>query len=84
MSEGVRGDALGDAGFADGIANLAGHGVVVKVVAGDSSGARGTRESVEHALQASRGLEALRSSAYTNSSPSAKPKSGSHANALKS
>ena len=36
----MRGDALGDAGFADGIANLAGHGVVVKVVAGDSSGAR--------------------------------------------
>ncbi len=38
MSEGVRGDALGDAGFADGIANLAGHGVVVKVVAGDPAG----------------------------------------------
>jgi hypothetical protein len=34
VPKGVRCDALGDGGFADGIANLAGHGVVVQVVAG--------------------------------------------------
>jgi hypothetical protein len=39
VPEGVRSDALGDGGFADGIANLTGHGVVVEVVAGDLSGA---------------------------------------------
>ena len=35
----ARCDALGDGGFADGIANLAGHGVAVQVVVGYFSGA---------------------------------------------
>ena len=40
MAKSVRCDALWDGGFPRGIADLAGHGVVVQVVAGDPSGAR--------------------------------------------
>lgn len=40
MAQGVGGDALGDSGLAHGVADLARHGVVVEVIAGEFSGAR--------------------------------------------
>jgi hypothetical protein len=39
MPKRVRCDTLWNGGFTDGVANLAGHGVIVEVVAGDLSGA---------------------------------------------
>ncbi len=40
MAKSVGCDAFGNGGFPRGIADLAGHGVVVQVVAGDPTGAR--------------------------------------------